>query len=193
VLWIKDIFVLLQITSISFSSISHFFRLYQTIPQIFFISHIFLSSYSLSHLFLSSHFLSTTKHIVNSIDNLVTLCDRGWSKQCGEVVLAGFINIVDIIWYCRNQARFHNKFFNFHIVVNHICFNVNIIGYFLKCTSSTSIHEFQILKAFSIELHAHAPKIKEVYWYPPKHYWIKCNEETALNWLFRLGCMQRFI
>jgi hypothetical protein len=91
------------------------------------------------------------------------------------------------------KLGFTTNFFNFHVVVNHICFNVNIIGYFLKCTSSTSIHEFQILKAFSIELHAHAPKIKEVYWYPPKHYWIKCNEETALNWLFRLGCMQRFI
>jgi hypothetical protein len=27
---------------------------------------------------------------------------------------AGIINIVEIIWYCRNQVSFHNKIVNFH-------------------------------------------------------------------------------
>jgi hypothetical protein len=31
------------------------------------------------------------------IDNLVNLCDRSWSKQCGQIVLKRIINIVETI------------------------------------------------------------------------------------------------
>jgi hypothetical protein len=63
-------------------------------------------------------------------------------------VLAGIINIVDTIWYCCNQARFHNKIVNFYTMVNRICLSVSIIGNFSKSVASISIHGFKILKAF---------------------------------------------
>jgi hypothetical protein len=90
---------------------------------------------------------------LKSIDTLANLCDRGWSKQRSEVVLASIINIVDTIWYCHNQARFHNKIVNFHTMVNCIYVSVNITGNILKSTDSSCSHEFQILKAFSIKVH----------------------------------------
>jgi len=37
----------------------------QTIQQIYFISHLFLSFFTLSHLFLSLQFIFQTKHIIN--------------------------------------------------------------------------------------------------------------------------------
>jgi hypothetical protein len=60
----KGIVVILKIMNTSLFSISLLFLLYQTIHQIYYISHIFLSSHTLSYLFLSSHFLFTTKHTI---------------------------------------------------------------------------------------------------------------------------------
>jgi hypothetical protein len=44
------------------------------------------------------------------------------------------------------------------------------------------MQEFQLLKAFSIKvIPPNVPRIKEVYWYPPKACWVKCNiDGTAL-------------
>jgi len=64
-------FCLFKIKHTSLSSISLFFLLYQTTHQIYYISHLFLSSHTLSHLFLSSHFLLTPKHTINVLVRLL--------------------------------------------------------------------------------------------------------------------------
>jgi hypothetical protein len=114
-----------------------------------------------------SHILQM--QVADNIEDIMRLCNRGWSKPCGEVVTAGIIHIVDTIWYCRNQVRFHGKQVKFQTAINCICANVYITGTFTKSPALESMQEFQLLKAFSIKVIPHnAPRIKEVYWYPPR-------------------------
>jgi hypothetical protein len=70
-LLVKGHFCLLKNKHISFSSISLTILLNQTILQIYYISHIFLSSLTLSHLFLSSQFPFQTKHTISDIGTLI--------------------------------------------------------------------------------------------------------------------------
>jgi hypothetical protein len=69
-LLVKGHFCLLKNKHISFSSISLTILLNQTILQIYYISHIFLSSLTLSHLFLSSQFLLRTKQSIRVITSM---------------------------------------------------------------------------------------------------------------------------
>lgn len=48
--------------------------------------------------------------------------------------------------------------------------------------------DFSFLKAFKVQVHPHkASLIKEVFWSPPNHPWIKCNTKThLLVWLILL-------
>jgi hypothetical protein len=114
------------------------------------------------------------------------LCNRGWSKQCGEIVTVDIINIVNTIWDCKNQARFHDKKVKFQNAINRICANISILLVILPSLWLRSMQKFQLLKAFSIKVHPpNAPQIKEVYWYPLKAYWIKCDTDGIA-----LGCLQ---
>jgi len=83
----QEHYCLFNNNNISFSSISFFFLLYQTIHQIFSISHPFLSSQTLSYLFLSFQLLFRTKHTVSESDvakNLNNLHRRHVSIEAEE-------------------------------------------------------------------------------------------------------------
>ncbi|PNY07664.1 hypothetical protein L195_g004166 [Trifolium pratense] len=62
----------------------------------------------------------------------------------------------------------------------YFCYNVFLIKNYTNYTTSYSILEFQILKFFIIKVHPpNDSKIKEVFRYPPKANWIKCNTNRA--------------
>ena len=64
---LKDIFVFLNTINTYLFSISFRFLLYQTIHQIYYIPHTFLSSHTLSYLLIFSQNLFKTKHTIRDI------------------------------------------------------------------------------------------------------------------------------
>lgn len=61
-----------------------------------------------------------------------------------------------------------------------ISFAISLPGRISKGTSSNSIEEFSILKAFAVAGHvSKTPKIIQVNWYPHLRYWIKGNTDGA--------------
>lgn len=70
------------------------------------------------HLFLQCSFSLTLwnwlTNIINMNINLTSVltildtCKRGWSPQRKLVIIAAIINILNAIWFCRNNLRFNN-------------------------------------------------------------------------------------
>jgi len=90
------------------------------------------------------------------------------------------INILNIIWFCRNQHRFNNKRINVRSTINLIIAATALTGNHTKQAANTSIEDFVLLKAFSVKInYSRAPTIKEVIWQPPVFNWIKCNVDGA--------------
>ena len=117
----------------------------------------------------------------NSFEDIWKICNQHWSPQCQVVIKASFLNIFSSIWYTRNQARFQNKQLNWRSVINTIISNVTLSGNKTCKTSSSSMFEFMILKAFNIIIHPpKAPTIKEVLWQPPLSNWTKVNTDGVL-------------
>lgn len=77
--------------------------------------------------------------VIYDIDSIINLCNRGWSQQYIEVVLAFIINIIDTIWHCRNQAWFNDNKIKFQIVVNHMCASIVITDNDTRSPASSSI------------------------------------------------------
>lgn len=70
-----------------------------------------------------------------------------------------------MIWYCRNQLRFQNVTIPLGRALSLIMASTNLSGKMSTRVNSSSIMEFTILKAFSIEGHPRmAPSIKLVEW-----------------------------
>jgi hypothetical protein len=55
-----------------------------------------------------AHSVNMVLHF-NSIEDIWQFCDRSWSPQCHIVIKAVLINLLNTIWFARNQARFSNK------------------------------------------------------------------------------------
>lgn len=116
----------------------------------------------------------------HDIADIWKLCDRGWTPQCKLVVKASIINIINSIWFSRNQARFNDKVISWESAIAMIQSNVSLAGNNTKLTSTSSIRDFVVIKKFNIEIHPpRAPTIKEVYWHPPIASWVKCNTDGA--------------
>jgi len=74
------------------------------------------SSENSFHLFFECQFATTLWNwLANTIrmpfffsskEDIWKLCDRAWSPQCKVVIRDALINLISIIWYVRNQARF---------------------------------------------------------------------------------------
>jgi ribonuclease HI len=116
----------------------------------------------------------------NAMDDIWKLCDLNWSPQCKVTITAALINLINTIWYVRNQARFNNKLLPWNSAIAMIITNTSLSGNNTVKSSSSSIRDFTFLKLFSISIHQ--PKetfLKEICWQPPLIGWIKCNIDGA--------------
>jgi hypothetical protein len=46
---------------------------------------------------------------ISSIDTIMNICNRSWSPQCKIVIIVANINLIDVIWFCRNKKRLDNN------------------------------------------------------------------------------------
>ena len=85
---------------------------------------------------------------------------------------------MNVIWFSRNEARFHNKRINWKTAISLITANTSLSGNNTKKASNNSIRDFSILKIFKVNIHhPKAPSIIEIIWQAPIFNWIKCNTD----------------
>lgn len=107
-----------------------------------------------------------------SVNDIWNICNRGWSPQCHIVILSAIINVIDSIWYARNQGRFNNSKVPWQTAISLVYSNVSLSGNNKKA-AFTSVRDFQIMKEFKVVL---------LRWFcgiPPIANWIKCNIDGA--------------
>ncbi|CAJ2668044.1 unnamed protein product [Trifolium pratense] len=161
-----------------------------SLPSICSLCHI--CSESTFHLFFECNFevnlwrwlasiLGKALHF-QSLEDIWKFCDSSWTPQCKVAIKSTVINIMSVIWFARNNARFNNKPTHWKAAVNWIQSNVSLAGNKTSCCSYSSITDFIILKKFNVSIHPpKAPVIKEVIWHPPFGQWVKCNTDGAAN------------
>lgn len=90
-----------------------------------------------------------------------------------------------------------------------IVVDIKLAGSLSKGSCSNAVHDFRLIKHFSVTCHApKAPVIKQVHWHPPIVGWTKCNSDgsargnpgaVAAGEIFRnsqgfmLGCFSAFL
>ncbi|GAU50508.1 hypothetical protein TSUD_234280 [Trifolium subterraneum] len=115
-----------------------------------------------------------------SMEDMWSLCDLNWSPQCKVVISSALVNLLNSIWFARNQARFNNKLITWKSTITMIIANTSMSGNNSKKTSSNSIRDFIVLKKFNVIIHhPKAPVLKEILWQPPLFCWTKCNIDGA--------------
>lgn len=92
-----------------------------------------------------------------TIHDIWHLCDINWTPRCKVVIKACIINVLNVNWYRRNQARFQDNLLHWKSVVNLIISNVSLSSNNTKKTSAISMYEFTILKACKVDIHP--PKV----------------------------------
>ncbi|GAU47557.1 hypothetical protein TSUD_284240 [Trifolium subterraneum] len=117
---------------------------------------------------------------VNSLIDILEVTNRGWSPQCKLVITSAILNIVNLIWISRNNLRFNNVKPSWNSVTALIIAHVSLTGNQTVLSTGSSIADFQILKAFKVNIHPRrAPRIIEVIWHPPILGWVKCNTDGS--------------
>ncbi|CAJ2637539.1 unnamed protein product [Trifolium pratense] len=116
----------------------------------------------------------------NSMEDMWKLCDLNWSPQCKITITAAIINLINTLWFVRNQARFNNKFIPWRSAISLIIASTALTGNNTSKSSSNSIRDFTFLKIFRITIHVpKTPVLREIIWQPPLLNWIKCNIDGA--------------
>jgi ribonuclease HI len=114
------------------------------------------------------------------MEDMWKLCDNHWSPQCKITITAAIINLLNTIWYARNQSRFRDNKISWMNAISLISSSTTMTGNNTKKVSSNSIRDFSFLKFFNITIHnPKVPCLKEVIWIPPSLNWIKCNTDGA--------------
>jgi hypothetical protein len=117
-----------------------------------------------------------------TMEDMWKLCELNWSPQSKITLTAALINLLNTIWYVRNQARFNSNLISWRSAISLIIANTSLTGNHSKKISSNSIRDFSFLKLFNISIHhPRAPFLKEVLWHPPLMNWYKCNIDGASN------------
>jgi hypothetical protein len=117
----------------------------------------------------------------NAISDIWKISERRWTPQCKIVIIACLINILNTIWFVRNQTRFQDKTITWKVAINMIISSTASSGNSTLKTSAVDMTEFSILKALKINIHPpRAPTIKEVIWHPPISRWLKVNTDGAV-------------
>lgn len=65
------------------------------------------------------------------LSDIWKVCDRRWTPQCKLAITACLINILNTIWYSRNQARFQDKVIHWKSAVN-IGLNIIIVTHIYR-------------------------------------------------------------
>jgi ribonuclease HI len=124
-----------------------------------------------------------------TMDDMWKICDLNWAPQSKVVISSALINLLNGIWFARNQCRFNNTFINRQSIISMIKANVSLSGNNTRKVSSSSIRDFILLKNFNVCIHAPAaPILKEVLWLPPLNHWFKCNVDGAAKGNPGLAC-----
>jgi len=115
-------------------------------------------------------------------EDIWSLCNRSWSPQCKIVITAALVNLLNVIWYARNQSRFKDKIIHWRSSISSIISATSLSGNNTKAAASSCMTEFVIMKKFNVNLHPpNAPKIIEVIWHHPITNWINCNTDGSSN------------
>lgn len=69
---------------------------------------------------------------LSSIGNILSICERNWSSQVKNVILAAVINAFWVIWYSKNMIRFENIKIPLKAVLILIVANISLAG---NCSS----------------------------------------------------------
>ncbi|GAU51712.1 hypothetical protein TSUD_415190, partial [Trifolium subterraneum] len=64
----------------------------------------------------------------SSIDAVLNICKKSWSPQCKTVITAAIVNLIDVIWFCRNKMRFDNKIISWKSASNMVISNTSLAG-----------------------------------------------------------------
>lgn len=73
------------------------------------------------------------------------------------------INIINSIWYARNQVRFKNQRIHWKSYISTVLANTTFIGNHTYAVASSVMYGFIILKKFNVNVHPpKAPQIIEV-------------------------------
>lgn len=117
--------------------------------------HLFLNCYCAIHIW---NWLSYTLNFLidcSSVLGVIAACNRSWSSQLGEVILAAIAYTFWGIWHSRNSCRFQNNVISCSSTIAMIKAGVKVSG---------NLSHGTMLKAFSITCHARsALVIKQIY------------------------------
>jgi hypothetical protein len=114
-----------------------------------------------------AHSLNLVLHFT-SLENMWNICDINWSPQCKVVIISALINLLNTIWFARNQARFNNKIIPWQSAISLTIANTSLSGNNTCKATNNFIRDFTILKHFKVSTHqTRAPIIKEILWHPP--------------------------
>jgi ribonuclease HI len=117
---------------------------------------------------------------VSNFNTLLDMCRRGWSPQVRDLIIAAIINILWLIWRCRNNIRFNDIQPSFPRDLIYLKSLIHQAASHSKGHMFSSIHEFAIIKHFGVICHhPPAPSIKQVNWLRPPSNWVKCNTDGA--------------
>lgn len=75
----------------------------------------------------------------SSVHSILSICDKQWSSQVRDVILAAVINGIWAIWACRNKLMFENQKIQLHSALDMITASVSIVGNHSKGHSSNSM------------------------------------------------------
>jgi len=115
-----------------------------------------------------------------SKEDIWSICKKASKPQCKVVITSALINIINVVWFARNQARFNDKNVNWRSVISVIISNSSIAGNLTNKKALSSLYDFVILKKFNVGIHPpNAPKIIEVLWNSPILNWTKCNTDGS--------------
>ncbi|GAU16777.1 hypothetical protein TSUD_200200 [Trifolium subterraneum] len=62
------------------------------------------------------------------MEDMGKLCDMNWFPQCKIIITAALVNLINPLWYARNQARFHNNHIDCKSVITMIVANTSLSG-----------------------------------------------------------------
>jgi mannosylglycoprotein endo-beta-mannosidase len=113
---------------------------------------------------------------LTSMEDVWKLCDLGWSPQSKITITAALVNLLNVIWHVRNQARFHHVLIPWKAAIALIISYTSLAGNNTCKTASNSLKDFVFLKSLRVTIHpSRVSMVKEVLWQPPLMQWIKCN------------------